>query len=134
MATTTTAFSTPRAAAAPAAGGIMGTIQGLSLPTKIYGVLLMIGCVGTMFAPCNADGCSTGKASLIVMSLLFGVLWTWVIDKLYKSQWTKTAWVLTLLPIIGSILLLLVAFGLIAGFSVSKYFKGAKKPSDPKAN
>jgi hypothetical protein len=112
----------------------MGTIQGLSLPTKIYGVLLMISCFGTMFAPCDADGCITGKASLIVMSLLFGVLWTWVIDKLYKSQWTKTTWMLALLPIIGGVLLLLVAFGLITSFSVSEYFKGAKKPSNPKAN
>jgi hypothetical protein len=93
---------------------IVSTFNGLALPSKVYAILLVIGSFGTFFTPCGDNGnsaavCFGSKSGTFAATLVFGALWTWIVELVYRAQWTKTAWLLAVLPIIAGALLLLYA-------------------------
>ena len=92
----------------------MDVIRNLALPAKVYLALSALGIISTLLTKPTPNK-EDAKIVALVIQILSVFAWTWIIDLIYNAGWTKTAWVLALLPIIVIALLLLAVIGAFAG-------------------
>ena len=81
--------------------GLENYLEGLCLPAQLYLALAVVGALGSMFqAPGGA-----------LVSVLFGAVWSAVVNAACQNGYTIGAWVLALAPtlILGMLAVVLVA-------------------------
>ena len=100
---------------------ITNTWQGLCLPAKVYLVLALLSIASSIGAPqaVNKKGKPIGsnKVYTIIGTIIWSLVWIWIISMLCGAGWTKTAWLLSIgLPVL--VIILVVAA--IGGFLYEK--------------
>ena len=87
-----------------------GEKSGWCVPLVIYIILAIIGIVVSIIAAYKSKRSNTEKVSGIVMSVLWTVLWIFLMFQLCKRGHEGWAWVILLLPIIFWVIIFVLVF------------------------